>query len=196
MCGRYFIDLDEPELARIAGIIEEEIKERQLSFPVKTAGEIFPTDTVPVQTGTDSFQPMKWGFTGYDRKLIINARSETALGKPLFKEAMRIHRCLLPASGYYEWEGVKGKKQRYAFTLPGGPLYLAGCFRQEQGLPFPSFVILTREAAPALAHIHSRMPVIIPQDQAESWLTRSSQAMEEPILDLLAEASEGFQGRK
>lgn len=103
MCGRYYVAIDDDEL-RIIGEEAERIASSFAAPPdVKTSGEIFPTDIVPVQFGMERYAPMKWGFINFDRKMIINARSETALDKPMFKKPMLESRCLIPASGYYEW---------------------------------------------------------------------------------------------
>lgn len=195
MCGRYFIDLSDPELLAIAQELEKQKQASLPPLPFKTQGEIFPKDRVPIQTGKDLYQVMQWGFQAFDNRLIINARSETALDKALFAEAMRNHRCLIPASGYYEWQALQGKKQRFAFTPAQGPLFLAGCFRQEVDKPLPVFVILTREAEPAFSHIHKRMPVIIPRDRALSWLQEGLKAMSHPFLDLSFQPSSGQEGK-
>lgn len=83
-------------------------------------------------------------------------------------------RCLIPASGYFEWQRTQsgGKsKQKFALYRPGQPLFMAGLWREEQGQELPVFVILTREAAPAIAQIHDRMPVILPQDACSAWIS-------------------------
>ncbi len=185
MCGRYYIELSDPELERIARHFEGTSNGRDPVPRLKTQGEIFPSDIVPVQTGVESYQAMQWGFKGYGNQLVINARSETALEKPMFREAMRLRRCLIPASGYYEWQAVDKRKLRYQFFLPQGPLFLAACYRQEQDSPLPVFVILTRDAAPGFSHIHQRMPVIIPRDRMGAWLLESADAMKDPLTDVL-----------
>lgn len=185
MCGRYYIHLSEPELMDIARHIEQEWATRDLPMKIKTSGEIFPTDIVPVQTGVDQFEPMKWGFKGFNRRPIINARSETALEKPIFRDAMRDRRCLIPASGYFEWEKIRGRKIKNAFSLPSGPIFLAGCYRKEQDTPVFTFVILTREASTELEHIHNRMPVIIPHALRRAWLKHGTEPMNQPVLNLL-----------
>ncbi len=81
MCGRYYISIDEQELRDIAREVEANLKGRYTQLSIKTEGEIFPSDTVPVQIGANEYVPMKWGFSGFDGKLIINARSETAAEK-------------------------------------------------------------------------------------------------------------------
>ncbi len=191
MCGRYYINPDEAWFLEIEKNLEEEIAGTSPPPKLKTKGELFPSDLVPAQTGPGRYLTMNWGFKAYTGRLIINARSETALEKPMFSRAMRDHRCLLPASGYYEWANLGGRKERYAFFLPQSPLFLAGCYREDKASPFPSFVILTREAAPGFSHIHNRMPVIIPQERITDWLTDNWSAMEDPLLDLLYEKSSG-----
>jgi putative SOS response-associated peptidase YedK len=181
MCGRFYI---EPSIPTLEDLMLQ--MEKYDGLPVKTRGDVFPTDIVAARTadggGADTEHvPMKWGFTAYDKKLIINARSETAFDKPMFRESMRSRRCLIPASGYYEWKRDGKLKVKHRFYLPGDTLYLAGCWRVESGDetmwdsgpavgPAPRFVILTRAAAPRLAEIHSRMPVIIPREYAGDWL--------------------------
>ena len=117
MCGRYWID-DTLEQRQIA----EEMMRSALvgrwkdKAAVKTHGEIRPTDVVPViapnRYGARTVYPMKWGYTG--RSLLINARSETAAEKPSFREDWARHRCIVPASWYFEWEHYldKGGKKR------------------------------------------------------------------------------------
>lgn len=192
VCGRYYIELSDPDLERIARHFEGSSTGPEQVRQLKTQGEIFPSDVVPVQTDLEAYQAMKWGFKGYGSRPVINARSETALEKPLFRDSMRLRRCLIPASGYYEWQAVDKRKVRYKFFLPQGPLFLAACYRQEQDSPLPAFVILTRDAAPGFSHIHQRMPVIIPRDRMGSWLLESPAAMEEPLTDLLFQKATGL----
>lgn len=184
MCGRYYIHLNEPELMDIARRIEQAWSTPDLPMKIKTSGEIFPSDIVPVQTGIDQFEPMKWGFKGFNSRPIINARSETALEKPMFRDAMRDRRCLIPASGYFEWEKIGDRKVKNAFYLPNKPIFLAGCYRKEQDSPVFTFVILTREATPELEHIHDRMPVIIPHTFRRYWLENNAEPMNYSVLDL------------
>ena len=188
MCGRYYIEPGDPELDRIASYLEAEMRNRGVTN-FKSQGEIFPSDKVPVQTGAGSFQAMQWGFKGYDNRLLINARSETALEKPLFRDAMRHRRCLIPASGYYEWQSSGKHKIRYEFFLPKGTFYMAGCYRLEKDNPLPVFVILTRQATLTFAAIHDRMPVIIPSGLKEAWLRDSADAMRSPLTNLIFQKS-------
>jgi putative SOS response-associated peptidase YedK len=180
MCGRYYIeDKDVFDFGELGG-----------DFVVKTAGEIFPSDIVPVMTGPHTFAPMKWGFALSDGKLLINARSETAGTKPMFQEAMTARRCLIPASGYYEWQKVGNRKVKHRF-FADNPLYLAACYRPSRCGGPSEFVILTRDATPALAIIHPRMPVIIPENFAVTWLNETAQPMTRPVEALMFEKVEG-----
>jgi len=184
MCGRYYIAIDDDELRDIGEEAEKIVRAYSEPIPMKMQGEIFPTDVVPVKTGRDRYVPMKWGFANFDKKLIINARSETALQKPMFKKPMTESRCLIPASGYYEWKRDGAKKVKYQFFAPDGAIYLAGCYRMEKGSPLRAFVILTRQAENGLEAFHDRMPVIIPRNYAESWLYENADAIKEAFVGL------------
>ena len=178
MCGRYYIDISDAELQEIVRSIEENRDSyEQLTF--KTGGEIFPTDIVPVQTGVGRYDLMKWGFTGFNGKPVINARSETAFEKPMFRESILERRCLAPASGYYEWKKEGGRKTKYRLFIPHTPMYLAGCWRQERGNGLYTFVILTRPAPECIAIIHDRTPVIIAPDRISVWLNGGPDAAAE-----------------
>ena len=180
MCGRYYIDISDAELQEIVRSIEEKRdSHEQLTF--KRSGEIFPTDIVPVQTGLGSYDLMKWGFIGFNGKPVINARSETALEKPMFKQSMLERRCLAPASGYYEWKKDGNRKTKYRFCIPHIPIYLAGCWRREKAGGLYTFVILTQPAQEGIATIHDRMPVIITPDRIETWLGDDPEAAQEAM---------------
>ena len=140
-------------------------------------GEIFPSAILPVLATNKNSEPrvfpMKWGFT-QNKKLIINARVETAKDKPTFREAWQAHRCIIPASCYFEWEHDENKKatQKYALRPRNATLIrLAGLYRIEDGLPV--FVILTRPAHESLLWMHDRMPVLLPEAAIGAWLSRT-----------------------
>ena len=107
----------------------------------------------------------------------INARSESIHEKPTFRDAFRTSRCLIPATGYYEWATSLGKyspKQPFYITSEdGSPLSIAGIWsswRSEKGELIQSAAIITREAVGELATIHSRMPVFMPRERWNDWL--------------------------
>ena len=120
---------------------------------------------------------MRWGYTMPDGKPMFNARSETAAGKPLFADGMKQRRCLIPATCYFEWEKRGGEKIKHAIATQGsGMIYLAGIYRREGNQAACS--ILTREAAECVAHIHHRMPVILPAEAIPDWLNPRFDAVE------------------
>ncbi|MDR0964244.1 MAG: SOS response-associated peptidase [Clostridium sp.] len=171
MCGRFYVAITENELLDVVKEVEKDMRDRYRGLTLKTFGEIYPGDIVPVFVGANNGKPMKWGFGSIAGKLVINARSETAHEKPMFKEAMGKRRCLIPASAYYEWSPKRdGKpKTKYTFHRPNEMLYLAGCYREEKDSPLPTFVILTRNAVDDLLAIHDRMPVLIPKAKIGDW---------------------------
>jgi len=201
MCGRYSF-LGEDDLEELKAIIKEINRKLEKSpEPEEYAlGEIFPSNKVPVllpgQPGF--FRPvlMNWGFPRWDGKgVIINAKAETLLEKPMFRKPFMTNRCLIPADGFYEWshhvipipEGAAlprsaSGKTKYYFKLPGKtPMYMAGIwnsFQQEDGMINP-FVILTANANESVAPFHNRMPVILQGEEREMWLTdfEKSQAL-------------------
>lgn len=172
MCGRYYIESEDSTLELLA--IIDEINRKSKAGPVKT-GEIFPTDVAPVIANNRSQRQaafaMRWGYSmGDDRKPVINARSETAATKPMFKDGMAQRRCLIPASHYFEWAEQNGKKVKYAIRQSGSEMiYMAGLYRIEHGTD-PVFTILTRSPAENIAFIHDRMPVILPAAAIGDWL--------------------------
>ena len=171
MCGRYYLDI---EMGRDIKEIIDEIKQIYCNRPElkeMKSGEIFPADIVPIII---SGRPvlMKWGFSRYDGKgQIINARLETAVEKPTFRKAFMEHRCLIPASYFFEWEKCGTGKKKYLLGLKE-PIYMAGLYRQEEDFSLPKFVILTRPAAPHISFIHDRMPVILAKEMHEAWLSQ------------------------
>ena len=184
MCGRYWID-DGRDSVELRGIIEQ-VNRRMTVEPVKTSGEIFPTDVAPVVAPSRRMMPgafaMRWGYALPDGRRIINARSETAGERPLFRDGMRQRRCAVPATRYFEWEKRGGAKTKYAvWPAEGQMFYMAGLYRVESGMP--EFVILTRDPADSIAFIHNRMPVILPPDLAADWINPRYSA-----ADLLAHA--------
>jgi len=117
MCTRYYLSPSTPELKKIIEAVKTSPLSRRFIYrgnPIKTEGEIRPSDVVPVLApnprGEQTVYPMKWGYTNPHKKgsLLLNARSETAYQKPTFKYDWLNHRCIIPATYYYEWEHFKG----------------------------------------------------------------------------------------
>ena len=175
MCGRFYLEMDEPidDLIDLINRAEDKLRKTGSSLP---RGEIRPGDCAAVIAMNRSLQrsvfPMRWGFK-MDKRLLINARSETASQKPTFRSSMQERRCLVPASAYFEWDHRTKPLVKYKFEQPGCPLmYMAGLYRFEPESPQPVFTILTREAAPEIACFHDRMPVILPSSLTDAWLDR------------------------
>ena len=191
MCGRYYITEDDlsDELRRIIN----DLNRKKTPEGLKTAGEIFPSDVVPVLANSRkrAVQPfaMRWGYAFPNGRPIINARCETAAQKPMFRDGMLQRRCIIPASHYFEWERHGTARTKYAIRpAHANTLYLAGIYHLENhnGVIVPAFAILTRDASPGIAFIHPRMPVILPPDAAPDWLNPSHNA-EEVIASALTE---------
>jgi len=167
MCGRYWIEQDDEALAEIIAEMQ------RLDVQAKTAGEIFPGDRVPVlcRSRAGRVRPfaMEWGYRLDNGKRIINARSETAGEKLMFREGMAQRRCLLPMSAYFEWKQQADGKQKFRIAPDGKGLhYLAGIYRFEGANPVCT--VLTTQAADPIAFIHHRMPVILSAGEEEAWL--------------------------
>lgn len=172
MCGRFYI-AEEDTAEDLLRIIDALNRRYKSITPVKTQGEIRPTDIIPVMANSPSMSTgvyaMKWGYTMPDGKPMFNARSETAATKPLFSDGMRQRRCIIPATLYFEWQKTGTQKIKHAITTSGSDMiYMAGIYRIEGNRAACS--ILTRPPADCISHIHNRMPVILPAEATHDWL--------------------------
>jgi len=188
MCTRYALEKDLPELKEIADeVLQSLLAQRFVATharPIVTSGEVRPTDIVPViapnAKGLKTVFPMQWGFLNKDNKrTLFNARVETAGEKPTFKDAWQSHRCIIPASYYFEWahfkspDGREKTGDKYAIQPSGCTLtWLCGLYRIENG--YPVFVILTKAPTVELSKIHDRMPLMLPKNRIEDWINPSS----------------------
>ncbi|MCR4903154.1 MAG: SOS response-associated peptidase [Butyrivibrio sp.] len=188
MCTRYALEKDLPELKEILEtVVKSSLTNKFIDTharPLITDGEVHPTDIVPViapnSKGLRSVFPMQWGFLAKDNKrTLFNARVESANEKPTFKDAWLSHRCIIPASYYFEWEHFKsndGKVKtgdKFAIQPTGCTVtWLCGLYRIEEG--YPVFVILTKEPTAELGKIHDRMPLMLPEDKIDEWINPSS----------------------
>jgi putative SOS response-associated peptidase YedK len=164
MCGRYYIEIDNSEFRSIISEVEKSIAIR--------SGEIYPTNIAPVLSPSGTMTAMRWGFPKFDGKgEIINARSETAAEKNMFRRPFIEGRCLIPASWYFEWEKRGTKKVKYAFAnVNKDPLWLAGLSKTDFNTGISYYVVLTRPAWSEISFIHDRMPVILPKESHDDWL--------------------------
>ena len=166
MCGRYSLAPDESK--EIAQIVAE-VQSRFGASSIHT-GEIFPTNVAPIllpENKKMTPKPMAWGFPSFKGKeVIINARGETALDKPMFRRPLLERRCVVPTTGFYEWDK---RKTKYHFHWPDRDvLYLAGLWNVFQGEK--RFVVLTTAPNDTIINVHDRMPVILTGAELEAWL--------------------------
>jgi len=186
MCGRYYIEDDET-IAEMRKIFDE-INQRYQNTPQRDAwktGEIFPTDTAPVLIGEkDAVQPvlMKWGYPKWQgSSVIINARAETADEKPMFRASIRQRRCIIPSSGFFEWDHTEGhaKTKFLLHRKESSLLYMAGLysfFEDPNGNNYSAYVILTVPANSSVLPIHTRMPLVVEPGHNDLWLQDESYA--------------------
>jgi len=169
MCGRYqFTAEQSAEIQRIV----QEIQAR-VGREIKT-GEIYPTNQAPVLRVDDGAvrpQLLTWGFP-LSGKPIINARAESAEEKALFRTSLQLQRCVIPSSGFFEWDG---EKQKYLFRLPAElTLYMAGLYEERAGQKY--YCILTTAANNSMRSVHDRMPLVLRRDQIDAWLQSAEEA--------------------
>jgi putative SOS response-associated peptidase YedK len=135
---------------------------------------------------------MRWGLIPHwakDQKTsykMINARIETLTQRPAYRGLLAAYRCLVPASGYYEWKAEeRGKTPYYIHPAQGAFVAFAGLYdtwTNAQSEELPTFTIVTRDADDQMAQLHNRMPVVLAQEDEQAWLdpklTAPSQAVE------------------
>lgn len=185
MCGRYYIDQDvEKEIGRV-------VQNIHICMGTERTGDIYPSQTAPVICGRESQlwgTQMKWGFCGRNRKLLINARAETAMERSTFSESVRQRRCIIPAKHFYEWDGGR---QKVTFRYPQkAVIYMAGFYQlQEDG---PHFIILTTAANNSVRPVHERMPLILEEGEIRPWIWETARVdsflkKSSPLLELQQE---------
>ncbi len=178
MCSRYFLDADGNVIAYTFRVpVDDRVRRRY---------NIAPTQEVPVirenRAGdAREIAVARWGLVPHWAKdpsvgnRMINARAEGIESKPAFRDAVERRRCLVPATGFFEWKGAPGRKHPYAISLPDrGVFAFAGLWetwKSKEGESLRTFTIVTTDANEAVADIHDRMPVILPAEAEETWLT-------------------------
>ena len=184
MCGRY-------TLANQLSLFGDDIKIPNISprYNIAPSQEVAVVANSPVPDRKVEFY--RWGLIpswSKDAKIgnrMINARSETLSEKPSFRNAYRRRRCLILAGGYYEWQTVPGstsKQPVYIHLKSGETFAFAGLW--EEWHDIRSCSIITCEPNPLLKRIHHRMPVILPENAYEQWLSPDEQSAKtlQPLL--------------
>lgn len=146
---------------------------------------VAPTDPMPVvgtsREGAAKIREVRWGLVPYwarDAKIghrAINARVESVAEKPMFREAFKRRRCLVPASGYFEWKPAGAAKQPYFIHDPGGELLMfAGLWEAwratKESEPLYTYTIIVGPPGVVSGDIHDRAPVILPAATWAAWL--------------------------
>ena len=177
MCGRFAITL--PDDAMTA-LFEAAPANDLPNIPNFNVCPTLQVHTVTSEDGIRRLRPMRWGFLPHwyksltDGPLLINARSETIAEKPAFRAAARDRRCLIPATGFYEWtKDSEGKRLPwYIHSRERETLAFAGVWQvwEKGDAPLVTCAIVTTQANQAVAAIHHRMPVILGPEDWPLWL--------------------------
>lgn len=178
MCGRFTLTIDPDHLQEAFpwAVVPNDLSPRFNIAPSQ------PVAVIP-NTGDNVVSMYKWGLipswskdpTVGDR--MINARAETLSEKPSFRNAYRRRRCLILADGFYEWKqisGMKSKQPVYIRLINNHPFAFAGLWelwKSLDGSEIRSCTIITTQPNSLLEQIHNRMPVILPPEVYDQWLT-------------------------
>ena len=177
MCGRYAL-LSSMEQVR------DRFAPGHALLPLPARYNIAPTQPVMVvhsECGRPAMEPMQWGLVPFWSKdptmgaRLVNARAETLAVKPAFRGPLMRRRCLIPASGFYEWKRIGTHKQPYFIHLRDRRLFaFAGLYDEwpsPDGSPLRTCAVVTVEPNALIAPIHTRMPAILREWDEELWLT-------------------------
>jgi putative SOS response-associated peptidase YedK len=176
MCGRFTLTRSAAEVAEHFGLAS--------ASALVARWNAAPTQELPIvrvrSSGARVLELRRWGLVPRWAKDVsvgarmINARVESVLERPAFREAMRRRRCLVPADGFFEWQGKARARRPFHIALPGGGLFaIAGLYERWQGPGaevVDSFSLLTRPAREPVAALHDRMPLIVDPSGYAAWL--------------------------
>lgn len=196
MCGRFTNRYSWRELHDLYRLTDA-----RPNFPPRY--NIAPTQSVPVIRRRDDGQlelvMLRWGLIpawAKDEKIgysTINARAESVADKPAFKDAFQRRRCIVPATGFIEWQTIGKKKQPYHFRRRDQlPLSLAGLWeRWSRGSePVETFTIVVTDANDLVRPMHDRMPVVLSDEDIDHWL--DPEESPEALQEMLRPAEEGL----
>lgn len=197
MCGRYTLSSGESLFKRF--------KIDQKAGRIRSSYNIAPGMMMPVIIGQDPkrLAMMKWGLipnwakdirVGYK---MINARVESIRSKPAFRSPLHSKRCLVPASGFYEWRHEGKSKTPYYIKLKDDELFaFAGLYdiwKDAEGKEIDSYTIITCDSNPLIGKIHDRMPVILNREDEEKWLSSEETNMDKLLSLLKAYPGKGME---
>jgi putative SOS response-associated peptidase YedK len=196
MCGRYAMAQSQEEIVAFFNLAENDSNPTlPLNWNIAPTNEIYIVRDRDRNSNERILDTASWGLIAPWQKNFldaragqshaINARSESIYEKPTFRDAFRTSRCLIPATGYYEWATSLGsfppKQPFYITSADGAPLSIAGIcstWTSEKGEIIQSASIITREAVGELATIHSRMPVFMERNRWQEWLDPKNREIE------------------
>lgn len=178
MCGRYTLIEGDEELEAWFDAVMEQGEEHGPNYNVA------PTHNMPVvgqnKEGKRTIQKFRWGllpFWAKEKKVgysMINARAESVDSKKSFKRSFERYRCLIPASGFYEWKGEKGNKTPYYIHPTHEPMFafagLYNVWESPEGEKIPTYSIITTDANEKMKDLHDRMPVMLLKEEWDEWL--------------------------
>ena len=178
MCGRYTLKEKEENLAKWFEAVFEEVENLKPNYNVA------PSHQMPVVRQADEggrvIERYSWGLLPFWAKeknagySLINARAETVDTKRSFRPYFESQRCLVPASGFYEWKGTKGNKKPYYIYPTHEPVFaFAGLYNlwtSPAGETVPTYTIITTGANTKMGNIHNRMPAMLFKEEWDSWL--------------------------
>jgi putative SOS response-associated peptidase YedK len=186
MCGRYTLQVTPEELARQFSAEVEDSSLFTLRYNIAPSQNVAVVRLKP-DTSKRELVQLRWGLIpswAKDPKIAystINAKSETVAEKPAFRSAFRKRRCLIPVSGFYEWQQQGTQKQPMYIRLKNHrPFAFAGLWEHwepKDGEPLESCTIVTTEANEFMLPIHNRMPVILPPQKYDHWLDPAAQTL-------------------
>ena len=190
MCGRY--SLAKTDLKKRFGVLDSNLSYDE-SYNISPS----TVNPVIVRNSPNSIVLMKWGlipFWAKDPKIgfrMINARAEDIENKPAFRKPIRLQRCLIPATGFYEWkrlnlEGIEEKVPYYIYLKKQEIFSFAGLYdiwTDADGKRTYSYAIITTVANEMMRNIHDRMPVILDIDNEDKYLDKNTKLSE--ILETL-----------
>lgn len=181
MCGRFTLTTPEELIAEVFALDERpKLSARYNIAPSQQIAAIVQP------SGRRQLEMLRWGMLApgeaeRDDSLLINARSESVATRPLFREAFRARRCLVPADGFYEWRKAGSRREPFHIRLrERKPFAFAGLWNEEKRAaaerPLRTCAILTTEPNAVMSGIHDRMPVILKPDAYAAWLDTSRAA--------------------
>jgi putative SOS response-associated peptidase YedK len=176
MCARLFLSVTPEEVADLLDVELADLPPLIPRYNIAPGQDILVARTAP--SGVRATALLRWGLVPRFAKdpaighRLINARSETAARRAAFRDALRFRRCVVPATGFYEWKKVGRVSQPYAVRPRSAGIGIAGLWEEWEGggRRLRTCTLLTTEANASMAAVHDRMPVLLDRAQRDEWL--------------------------